>query len=688
MEGHRHVKLSPRFPSIFKRRETVFASLLWVKGLVFLGAILLALLFCLSPWGQVLDRIFFDLFFLLRGSLSQPADVVVVAIDEPSFGAIGKQWPWPRGVHAKVIDNLFEAGAKVVAFDLIFAEPSSPEEDGRLKEAIHRHPNLILASDRNVIEEDGYDQEIVVSPLPEFTTPQTKIGYINLPIDPDGFIRRTKLSSGNLRSFAFLSAHTFCREKLFLNSLNKEDLFINFIGPPRSIKTVSFYQALDPHYHLPNHLFKGKLVFVGLVTHSILNLQGVGKEQYPIPFSRWGKGQMAGVEIHAHIVSNLIQQTFLRQLPLPLAIFIGLILGFLFAFLFLRFNPWLGGFFLTFETIGGFLSAYILFSNWYAYVPVLYLFAPVVVCYGVSLSFHYLEVSKEKKFIRSAFSTYLSPSIVNRLIHQPERLRLGGEKVEATVLFLDIVGFCSFSRQMSPESLILFLNQHLGKFTEIIFQFEGMVDKYIGDGVMAVWGVPVPQPDHGQRACLAALEMGRILRDLSESKEISIGKNLKTRIGINSGWMVAGNVGASRHYNYTVVGSEVNLASRLEGINKIYDTRIIIGENTFEFVKKDFEWRELDLIRLKGQENPLRIYELQGIKGSLDETQKELNHLFQKGLRLYRMGHWAGAREVFEKASLLNEKDGPCHTFKERCLLYEKKPPPFPWDGVFDLTEK
>jgi adenylate cyclase len=654
--------------------------------LMSVAAVCLSLLFCITPWGKAWDAFLGDLLFLLRGPLPSPKNVLVVAIDEPSFGVINKQWPWPRSLHAELLDRLFTANAKVAVLDIIFAEPSRPEEDFRLADEIRKHPAVVLSNDIDVTKDKDFEREITVGPIPELLSPGTETGFINLPIDPDGFVRRLNLTHGTLKSLGLVSAIKFseCRWQDLIGG----DLYINFLGPPRTIKIISYYQALDPDHYLPPGFLKDKLIFVGFSTQSTTELKSQVKDHYYVPFSRWGGGLMAGVELHAQIAQNLIHRTVLRGLGLKTTLILGLFLGLLSSIVFFMTSPALSVAVVIAESAMFLGTAYVLFSYYYVRLPLLFMLAPMGTSFFVSHSFRYWQTWREKNFVRKAFSTYVSPQMLQILLRRPDWLNLGGETVEATVLFLDIAGFTSISEKLAPETLFKVLNRYLKEFTNVILHNNGMIDKYIGDAVMAVWGIPISQKDHAVLACKTALEIRDAVNTLWIKADSRGTPRFEIRIGINSGRMMAGNVGGTVRFSYTVLGNEVNLASRLEGVNKFYRSVIVIGENTAKLVKDSFELRELDFIRVKGKVQIVRIYELQAFKGGLDDIQKQVNAVFELGRRFYLKSRWKEARECFEQGIVLKKNEGPCRVYARRCRLYEESPPDPDWDGVFKLTIK
>ncbi len=665
-----------------------------IRLIIGLITYLLVLVLCLSQWGKALDRFLADFQFYVRGPQGSPAESIIVAIDEPSFGVLQQQWPWPRSLHARLIERLFEAGAKVVAFDVVFAEPSIPEEDVELAGALAAHPNTLLAADFNVVDESSYLEEILVTPYAGLVSASNPVGFVTLPVDADGFVRRIHPHRGPLETFSLAAARLFegpehaGNVRRFLSEKPREEYDINFLGPPRTVRTVSYYQALDPAGHLPEGIFRGRMVFVGLVLGTAIEGRSRGQESFPVPFSRWGRGYMPGVEIHAQAAQNFLEGTLVRRVSFDEILPFCLLFGLPLSALCLMANPLRGVLILGILLIGFLGVASWCFVSRRLSIPVLVCVLPPMGCYLVGPFFHYWEVWKEKAFIRKAFSTYLAPSVVARLLNRPEQLRLGGEVVEATVLFLDVAGFTTLSEKTRPEELIQVLNRYLGAFTEIVFRWGGMVDKFIGDAVMATWGVPIEQEDHAERACRAALEMREMMSVLSrEEVEKGTGLQLKIRIGINSGKMIAGNVGGERHFNYTVLGDEVNLASRLEGVNRFYGTVITISQNTARRVEGAFDLRELDYVRVKGKEEAIRIYEVRGGKGTLTEAQQAVDGLYAEGRALYEQCRWTEARALFERAMEMGCDDGPCRCFIDRCRMFEENPPGRDWDCAMSLDK-
>jgi adenylate cyclase len=303
--------------------------------------------------------------------------------------------------------------------------------------------------------------------------------------------------------------------------------------------------------------------------------------------------------------------------------------------------------------------------------------------------YQFLSEQKEKRMIKGMFSHYLAKSLVDELIANPDKLKLGGDKKELTVFFSDIENFTNISESLPPEKLLEYLNEYLSSMTDIILTHDGMLDKYIGDAIVAVWGAPIVREEHAVLACKAALDMQKNLSEM-RAKWAEEGKPLfKARMGLNTGWMTIGNVGSHQRLSYTVIGDVVNLASRLEGINKQYQTYIIVSEPTYKATQGAFHGRELDLITVKGKKEPVRIYQLlDEIVNPLPETMLKTLEFYSEGLKYYKEKHWIEAGSRFEEALKIDSGDFPSKLYVDRCLHFQSNPPAEDWDGVWIYTTK
>jgi adenylate cyclase len=303
--------------------------------------------------------------------------------------------------------------------------------------------------------------------------------------------------------------------------------------------------------------------------------------------------------------------------------------------------------------------------------------------------FHYFTEERKRQEIKSAFSRYTPDVVVNEILKNPDQLKLGGEEREISVLFCDLIGFTGYSEIYTPNAMITILSEFFNEMTEQVFAFQGLLKEYVGDELMAIFGAPLVQKDHAQRACLAALAMRDRLRALRPVWDNMDRPALRTRTGINSGNMLVGNVGSKYRFSYGALGDNVNLGSRLEGLNKMYGTEIIIGENTAQLLNDAFRLREIDCVKVQGKENPVRFYELLGIFNTVlpEETEQAFNY-YAEGLEAYRSQQWEDAIDLFEKGQNLYQEDKTFKVMTLRSRIYHRDPPKGDWDGVFRERRK
>jgi adenylate cyclase len=321
------------------------------------------------------------------------------------------------------------------------------------------------------------------------------------------------------------------------------------------------------------------------------------------------------------------------------------------------------------------LAGFFLLTGWYLNLltPVL----TVLVTFIVLIMAKFLLLQKEKIYIRNAFSHYLSNDVINELISDPDKLALGGQKKYITAMFTDVRGFSTVSEQLDPADLVKLLNAYLTEMSNIILDLKGTIDKYEGDAIIAFFGAPVDFHDHAARACLSAVRMKKVERYLNEH---FLGQKLSpsplyTRIGINTGEMVVGNMGTAQKMDYTIMGNSVNLAARLEGVNKQYGTWILASETTRSEAGDSFVARQMDPVKVMGIEQPVRLYELIDERSAVDASTLEAVELFHQGQALYEERRWTEAIELFRKVQSILPGDGPSEVFIKRCQKYQEQVP-------------
>jgi len=427
----------------------------------------------------------------------------------------------------------------------------------------------------------------------------------------------------------------------------------------------------------PPEVFHNKIVFVGFTAPGLFDLK-------PTPIHSLNPG----LAIHATLLANLIYKDFRVRVSAITNLLLAAAVA-LTVCIIVMMIPVLWQLALMVIAYGGglFLLVMLAFRE-NIWIDGVLMAASLGLPFAMSVAFSYATEGRQRRQIKQTFSRYMSDLLIQDLLKHPEKLRLGGEKRVLTVFFSDLAGFTSLSERLSPEEVVTLLNRYLTTMTDIILAGGGLIDKYEGDAIMAFWGAPIPQEDHAARACLAALDNQKRLAELRE-EFIHMGlPPVHARIGINTGEMIIGNMGSNQRFDFTVIGDSVNLASRLEGAGKEYGTRILISEETYRQASGQVEVREVDWLRVKGKEMPVRIYELLARKGELDAVQKQVRDLFAQGMVLYRQRQWVEALAIFQRILTLVPEDGPASTFSKRCEDFRLSPPAADWDGVYRLTSK
>jgi adenylate cyclase len=600
---------------------------------------------------EVLEAKTLDLQFALRGPVSPGPETVIAAIDEKSINRLGR-FPWPRSTWGRVVDRLTEEGAKVIVFDVFFTEPENVASDDLFQRAIMQSGRVVLPVVFDFMEggykESGFtDQKIdflipsaymamkntdVPSSVPQakmvlptllrFSTYAKTLAHINMNPDVDGTLRWEMLAVAYQDDYYApigLQAARLYRdvpmEKMaldFAGSVQMGDttiptdafgrMLINYRGPNKTFPMYAVSDLLDRT--LPAGTFKDKIVLIGATAIGIYDLRVT-------PYST----NMAGIEKHASVVDNILKGDFLRKAPdvdIPLILVFTLILGVLIPRLGARSGA--AVFIILFAGYSGFV--YYLFiakGVWFSWV---YPASALFFGYTSQTAYRFFTEERRARDIRKMFSSYVSKRIVDELIRDPNKAKLGGDRKEITVLFSDIRGFTNFSEKHQPEEVVSLLNEYLGAMTNIVFEHDGTLDKFVGDAIMALWGAPVGQPDHAKQACRCALAMITRLKQLQDKWNAEGKYAIDIGIGINTGDMVVGNMGAEgKKMDYTVIGDNVNLGARLEGLTRKYNNHIIISEFTYAKVKDIVKVNELGSVTVKGKEQPVVIYDLVGLKG-------------------------------------------------------------------------
>ncbi len=457
----------------------------------------------------------------------------------------------------------------------------------------------------------------------------------------------------------------------------KGRIMVNYRGPQKTFPHIPITDIL--RNEIDEEAVKDKIILVGATAVGVYDMRVT-------PFGT----TYPGVEIHANVIDNILLQDFLQQPAWAviydiLAIVVaGLILGFVL--------PRTGAIFGTLTGLCLFLGhgvycQYVFVRNGFV-LNMIYPLMVILMTYLSITVYKYLSESRQKRFIKDAFSTYLAPSVVKQLVEAPDKLVLGGEEREITAFFSDVQGFTSISEKLTPHELVEILNEFLTEMTDIILKHEGTVDKFEGDAIIAFFGAPNEIKNHAEVACLSCIDMQRRLEELRPKWRAEGKPELKMRIGLCTGPAVVGNMGSKNRMDYTMMGDTVNTAARLEGVNKVYGIYTLISESTYKGLNDRIVTREIDSINVVGKTEPVRIYQLIGEWRDVGKNFSETLRLYAKGLEAYRDRAWDEAAVLFTAALDETPDDGPSRTMLNRCREFKENPPDKNWNGSFTLTSK
>ncbi len=656
------------------------------------------------------------------------AQIKLILLDQASldWGARenGWAWPWPRQVYAPIVDFCVRGGAKVIAFDVIYSEPSAYDvaDDealgaaiaasgrfiaaaflGRQTEQATNWPSFVPSAPLRV---EGLDEWLrspaaarlvmpgAAFPIPQVVTNARMVGNVKEVPDADGVFRRTALfrvfdgqAVPILGAAAFWAGAESGPWRIGDGWLVGDRLRAPIDGAGRTILRYrgrsGTHQAFGAAAVIQSELrlqagepptidpavFKDKYVLFGFSAPGL-------KDFRPTPIAR----DYPGVEIHATILDNCLAGDFIRETPAGLAGLLILMLALISgvavtesrrvwqntaAFVVLLPLPLLLGF--------------ALYPAGY-WLPVMAGETAVALALVGATIVNYATEGRQKAFIKSAFKQYLGAEVIEQLIADPGRLQLGGERRTLTLFFSDIEKFSSFSERLDPPTLTTLLNDFLSDMTDIILEEGGYLDKYIGDAIVAFWNAPLDQADHAVRAVRSAIRCQRRLAERRDEFFQRTGALVKMRVGINTGEVVVGNMGSRNRFNYTVLGDAANLASRLEGANKAFGTYVMVSEATWLLCKNRFPGRELGRLTVVGRKTPVRVYEPLGLEG---EPLPSAMADYARALELCRAGKTADALRIFEGLP----DDPPARKYADQCRMLLKSSDPV-WDGIWNLTEK
>jgi adenylate cyclase len=642
-----------------------------------------------NPFLEGFEARTYDLRFKsLRGPIAPNPDIAIIAIDDKSIAELGR-FPWTRLQYVRLLDRLAEVKPRAILFDVFFPEPEAAEVDEALAEAIRRSGNVVLAS------YFSFDRQAKITAttgnLPQFERAAAGIGHINLIPEEDGVNRRNLLQLEKdgkpVPSFGLMGAMVTLGEKDFSSApfqvrLGNRSIpvgadgamWINYIGAPGNYPRYSFADVVNGRIDISQ--LRGKTIFLGATALGIYDMRVT-------PFH----SNSPGVEVHATVTDDILSGRFIHRtgleslFDLAMIVLVGALSFYLTAVLRLH------GAIPVVLTLS---AAYIWLSYWLFlqghWVSMVYPPLAAMTALMLGGGFGYLVLERSAREMRAMFSSYLSSKLVSRLEKDPGAARIGGDNREVTVMLTDIKSFTSFSERHKPQVVVARLNEYLAAMVQLIYQHEGTVDKFIGDGIMAYWGAPLSQPDHAKRAVACALAMKETMAQLT-AKWIKEGlEPFVIRGGIQSGDVVAGNIGSrGQKMEYTVIGDTVNQASRLEGMAKYFGVGFVVGDSTYLKTCDSFRFRRLDRVRVVGKEIPVAIHEL---RGPVQAAEDRLEVLFAAALSVFRQQRWDEAQKAFSAILAEFPDDVPSKLYLVRCAHFKESPADTDWDGVFNPLEK
>lgn len=655
--------------------------------------------------------------------------VTIIDVDDRAFEKLGSFYRWPKDFWVDVFKYVSSGDPSAMVVDVIFDPNKFDESENELfvngvRDAGKIYNALYFGSVdsskwryKMKTEPPGLQWEkIVIDDFPQKILKQYPVmdrmenkfielinagksaGHANFDPDIDGEIRYIPLGRNFNGKFypaiSFKAVYdvvggekvtyndttgylniTGSKKSLEIPVDDQGRMLIRYQGDYKVFRNISFYDVLKKR--VPKEVFKDKIVIFGTSLAGLFDLRVT-------PISP----KFPGVAVHANILYDMMTGSYYTKLSDFNALLITLLMALFFAFIFTRIRPVQGIILALILIIVYLVVVFLIFEFESLWVPIIEPSFVVLIVFGVTFSYRFITEEKNKRFLRGVFSHYVTPSVVDELLENPDKIKLGGERKICTVLFSDVQGFTTVSEKMEPEELVQLLNEYLTAMTDIVFKYEGMLDKYEGDAIMAVFGAPVEHENDAFNACRCALDMQDKLSELREKWEKEGKPPLKARVGLNTGPMVVGNMGSESRFDYTVMGDSVNLGARLEPANKEYGTYVMMGETSYQKVKDLILARKLDLLRVKGKEEPVGVYEVMAVLENAENVRVQLVELFDTGYTAYLEQQWDRAEEYFKMALRLDPKDGPSKTYLKRVKLFRENPPGEEWDGVFTMTTK
>ncbi len=622
------------------------------------------------PAWQNLERRGFDALTVITAPGTTPLPIILISIDDTSLAEVPHPWPWPRSLHAHLIDKLKNAGAAVIAFDILFSTPALEKDQKALAGAIARAGNVVLATGMVRQETPLGTMWARQEPLPDLLEAGAQTGVVNLAFDSDLVMRTIPADSEAFWRRILVRLRQAMPEQE-LPGIVPDGGLIRYVGPPGAFPSLPYHMALDLEKHVNLDDFQGAVVIVGRSTRSATDIGMAQGDLFPTPFTSFSGELTPGTEIHANILDSIVRQQSIRPVGPPAQVVILVILT-VAASAILVYGRRRIAYGLLFLLAGAIpASAWALFQYAAIWLPI---GAPLMLLVMLTAG-HFirsaLAARRERDRVQKMFALYVPPDLVKSLVAHPELAGIGGETRRLTVMFCDLRGFTTLSSQLTPAEITAVLNRYFTRMTDAIFAHGGTVDKFIGDAVMAFWGAPLPDEQQERHALLASQAMRTALAELNTELSGEGHPPLRLGIGLHTGEALVGNMGSASRLSYTAIGDTVNVASRLEGANKAFGTDIMLSAETAKAVGEE-KLRPLGAIRVKGRPEPLEVF------SPSDDPQ--LIAATQAALSAQRMGEKDMANQLWHKVLTICPDDA----LAGRAIQQNEAGP---WDGVLD-TDK
>jgi len=629
------------------------------------------------PW-HALELKGFDALTVATAARQSRLPITIVGIDEPSLAALGHQWPWPRSYYAKLIDQLTKAGAMVIALDILFSEPSTPAEDRALADAIRRDKNVVVVSGR-VFRQTAHSQQwLRIDPLPMFTDAGATNGFFAVYFDSEDEVVRGMPPGDDIFWREILRRAAKKLPDLATIPDPGRDAMIRYVGPDHTFPYVSFYQALDAEHLLPPHAFQDQIVLVGRDLSVTMDVQMAQGDLFATPFTGRGGALTPGVEIHANALETAVLGNAIHPVSPPWIVLAVLAVVGACACAMRRWRPLVSGGIALGIVAGLAALEWLLFTRANLWLPAGSAMAGAIGAYGGFGGVAFLAERRRRDEIRRAFSLYVSPEVVDHVMAHPERLKLGGERREVTTMFTDLEGFTTLSEKLEAEQVARVLNIHFTRMTAIVKRHGGTVNRFIGDAIMATWGAPLDDPEQAFHAVSAAVEMQDDMEALRAELSADGLPPIRMRIGIHTCVAVVGNLGSSDRFDYTSIGDGVNLAARLEGVNKLYRTGILVSGETVRKIGGRLGVREVDRVIVKGKSEAVAIF-----TPCADAVLNELN---ARAMAAWRERRWDESEALWRQVRGLRDEDAIARIHLERIAAY-RAAPAAAWSDAVELEK-